>query len=121
MSDYVPGSRPPQCPQGDTAFAPGHLILVMRTHQDALHGGAMDLGSARYMIRINGHLGATFLSAFPAMAWQQRGPETVLTGVLDRPGLYGVLAEIEALGLDLLEIRQIGGPASPDPGDACAQ
>jgi hypothetical protein len=59
------------------------------------------------MIRINGHLGATLLAAFPAMASQQQGPETVLTGVLDRPGLCGVLAEIEALGLDLIEVRQI--------------
>jgi hypothetical protein len=29
----------------------------------------------------------------------------VLTGLLDRSALYGVLAEIEALGLDLLEVR----------------
>lgn len=80
----------------------------------------MDLGSARYMIRINGHLGATFLSAFPAMAWRRQGAETVLIGVLDRPGLYGVLTEIEALGLDLLEIRQIADPASPGHGDTCS-
>jgi hypothetical protein len=31
----------------------------------------------------------------------------VLTGLLDRSALYGVLAEIEALGLDLLEVRRI--------------
>jgi len=30
----------------------------------------------------------------------------VLTGLLDRSALYGVLAEIEALGLDLLELRK---------------
>jgi len=28
----------------------------------------------------------------------------VLTGLLDQSALYGLLAEIEALGLDLLEI-----------------
>ena len=67
----------------------------------------MDPASARYLIRINGHLGATFLSAFPAMTWQRKGAETVLTGVLDRAALYGVLAEVEALGLDLLEVRQV--------------
>jgi hypothetical protein len=67
----------------------------------------MDAASARYVIRINGHLGATLLSAFAAMDWERRGPETVLTGELDQPGLYGVLAEIEALGLDLLEVRQL--------------
>ena len=54
------------------------------------------------------------------MASERQGPETVLTGVLDRPGLYGVLAEIEALGLDLLEIRQlIPGAGSPECGDPC--
>jgi hypothetical protein len=74
----------------------------------------MDPASARYMIRINGHLGATLLSAFPAMTWQRQGLATVLTGVLDRAGLYGVLAEIEALGLDLLEVRQLNpDEASP--------
>jgi hypothetical protein len=31
----------------------------------------------------------------------------VLTGLLDRSALYGVLAEIEALGLELLEVRQL--------------
>ncbi len=67
----------------------------------------MDPASARYMIRVNGHLGDTLLAAFSAMTWQRQGQQTVLTGVLDRPGLYGVLAEIEALGLDLLEIRRL--------------
>jgi hypothetical protein len=67
----------------------------------------MDPASARYMIRIKGHLGATLLSAFPAMAWERQGPETVLTGMLDRAGLHGVLAEIEALSLELLEVRQL--------------
>jgi hypothetical protein len=78
----------------------------------------MDPASARYMIRVNGHLGATLLTAFPAMAWRRHGQETILTGVLDKPGLYGVLAEIEALGLDLLEVRQLPLETSssrPDP------
>jgi hypothetical protein len=79
----------------------------MRAHLVALDDHRMGPVSARYMIRINGHLGATLLSAFPAMASQRQGPETVLTGVLDQPGLYGVLAEIEALGLDLLEVRRL--------------
>ena len=71
------------------------------------------------MIRIKGHLGVTLLSAFPAMAWKRQGPETVLTGLLDRPGLHGVLAEIEALGLDLLEVRQLEPQRkSPEPGDS---
>ena len=93
----------------------------MWTHLVALDDCSMDPAYARYMIRINGHLGATLLSAFPALAWQRQGQETVLTGVLDRPGLYGVLAEIEALGLDLLEVRQFTPEArSPERGDACS-
>ncbi len=93
----------------------------MWTHLPALDDSRMDAASARYMIRINGHLGATLLSALPAMAWQRQGRETILTGVLDRPGLYGVLAEIEALGLDLLEVRQLITEAgSPEPGDTCS-
>ena len=67
----------------------------------------MDAAPAPYLIRINGHLGATVLSAFPALAPHHHGAHTVLTGLLDRSALYGVLAEIEALGLDLLEIRKL--------------
>ncbi len=80
----------------------------MRDHLPARDHGVMDMAPALYMIRINGHLGATVLSAFPAMAPRHHGAHTVLTGLLDRSALYGVLAEIEALGLDLLEVRQLG-------------
>jgi hypothetical protein len=79
----------------------------MRAHLAALDHGRMDPAPALYTIRINGHLGATMLSAFPAMQPQLRGAETVLTGPLDRSALYGVLCEIDALGLDLLEVRQL--------------
>jgi len=34
----------------------------------------------------------------------------VLTGLLDQSALHGVLAEIETLSLDLLEIRQLEPP-----------
>jgi len=59
-----------------------------------------------YTIRIGGRLGVTTLSAFPTMACDLRRGETVLTGPLDRSALFGVLAQIEALGLELLEVRQ---------------
>jgi len=69
-----------------------------------------------YRIRISGHLGATALSAFPSMASELKGSETVLTGLLqDRSALFGVLAQIEALGLELLEVRQVpSGPTPPE-------
>jgi hypothetical protein len=48
-----------------------------------------------------------------------RGGDTVLTGLLDRSALYGVLAEVEALGLDLVEIRQLRPQGrSPESGDS---
>ena len=87
----------------------------MRSHLPALDHGVMDPAPASYMIRINGHLGATVLSAFPALAPHHHGAHTVLTGLLDRSALFGVLAEIEALGLDLLELRKLTPDRKP-PG-----
>jgi hypothetical protein len=71
-----------------------------------------------YTIRIKGRLGATALSAFPSMVSQLQGSETVLTGLLeDRSAVFGVLAQIEALGLDLVELRQIRASSkSPESG-----
>jgi hypothetical protein len=88
----------------------------MRNHQipasPAHHDGRQDDHVARppglYTIRIRGRLGATALSAFPSMVPELKGGETVLTGLLeDRSALFGVVAQIEALGLELLELRQI--------------
>ena len=91
----------------------------MRGHLPVLKHGVMDPEPARYVIRINGHLGAAVLSAFPALASRWHGAHTVLTGLLDRSALYGVLAEIDALGLDLLEVRQlIPDRKSPGSGDS---
>ena len=61
-----------------------------------------------YAIRIKGRLGPTALSAFPSMVSELKGSETVLTGLIeDRSALFGVVAQVEALGLELLELRQI--------------
>ena len=47
---------------------------------------------------------------FPASA-RTRGNDTVLSGSLvDRAALYGVLAMIETLGLELIELRQVTSP-----------
>jgi hypothetical protein len=61
-----------------------------------------------YQIRIRGVLGQTVLGAFPALQAQTENGDTVLTGMLtDQAALYGVLAEAEALGLELVEVRRL--------------
>ncbi len=80
----------------------------------------MGTSSCIYAIRIKGRLGPTAQSAFPTMACETEGGETVLTGLVeDRSALFGVLAQIEALGLDLLELRQIRARSKlPESSDA---
>jgi hypothetical protein len=63
--------------------------------------------SVWYEIRVRGRLGGVLLEAFPGLYAQAQGPETVLTGPLaDQAALYGLLAQLEALGLELLEVRR---------------
>jgi hypothetical protein len=62
---------------------------------------------ACYEICVRGQLGETLLGAFPDLHVQANGAKTVLTGALpDQAALHGVLAQIEALGLELLELRR---------------
>ena len=53
------------------------------------------------------------------MVSELKGGETVLTGLLeDRSAVFGVLGQIEALGLELVELRHIcPRPKSPESGD----
>jgi hypothetical protein len=70
-----------------------------------------------FTIRIKGRLGPTALSAFPSMVSELKDGETVLTGLLqDRSALFGAIGQIEALGLELIELRRIQArPASREP------
>ena len=68
----------------------------------------------RYQIRVRGGLGRTMRAALPRPGRARRGRDTVLTGILaDQAALYGVLAQIEALGLELLEVRRLAGRGAP--------
>ena len=72
-----------------------------------------------YQILIRGRLGRTMCAAFPALHAQTQGADTLLAGTLaDQAALYGVLAQIEALGLELLEVRREspGGVTPHHPG-----
>jgi predicted ester cyclase len=69
-----------------------------------------------YEIRVRGRLGQTFRAAFPGLRVRAQAHETVLSGALaDRAALYGVLAEIEMLGLELVELRQVAPDPQPAP------
>ena len=62
----------------------------------------------RYEIRVGGPIGRTMMEAFPTLAATRSGQDTLLTGSLpDQSALYGVIHELEALGLQLLEIRRL--------------
>jgi hypothetical protein len=68
-----------------------------------------------YTIRVKGRLGPTALSAFPQMIAELHAGETVLTGPLEDPSaVFGVIGQIEALGLVLIELRQIRGSSDGD-------
>jgi hypothetical protein len=72
----------------------------------------------RYEIRIRGPIGPTMMQAFPTLAATRSGQDTLLTGSLpDQSALYGVIDQLEALGLQLLEIRRLpkGDPERPAP------
>jgi len=63
--------------------------------------------SQRYEFRVRGHLSEPTLSAFGDLQAETQGGDTLLLGRLpDQAALYGVLAQIEALGLELVEVRR---------------
>jgi len=67
----------------------------------------------RYEIRVRGPLGPTIMQAFPTLAASRSGQDTLLSGSLpDQCALYGVIHQLEALGLQLLEIRR---PPTDEP------
>ena len=63
---------------------------------------------ARYEIRVKGRMSGSLQSAFPDLTTQIEPVETVLTGDFDdQSALYGVLLQIEGLGLELVEVRHV--------------
>jgi hypothetical protein len=82
---------------------PGHGLVG--TEGSPMTG---DPQQRNYEIRVRGHLGPPMLRAFPALAARTRGGDTLLRGCLqDQAAVYGVIAKLEALGLELLELRRL--------------
>ena len=63
-----------------------------------------------YEIRVRGHLGPRMLRAFETLSARREGGDTLLRGCLeDQAAVYGVIARLEALGLELVELRCLPG------------
>jgi len=78
-----------------------------RTSANAGHLGASVVASA-YEIRIKGRLSDEVVSAFEGMHAMVQAQETVLRGpVLDQAALHGLLDRVQALGLELIEVRRL--------------
>jgi hypothetical protein len=60
---------------------------------------------ATYVIRVRGALSAETLNALPELCGEAQGSDTVLTCRLqDSSAFYGLMARLDALGLDLLDV-----------------
>jgi hypothetical protein len=77
--------------------------------------------SGTYEVTVRGRLSAALASEFEQLRLvaTPRAPETVLHGWLeDQSALHGVLRRIEALGLDLVEVRQVSADRGAPTGEA---
>jgi hypothetical protein len=71
--------------------------------------------SQEYEFRIKGRMSEELLATFAPLRAQSGSVETVLSGpIVDRADLHGVVARIETLGLDLLEMRRLPASAPID-------
>jgi hypothetical protein len=85
-----------------------HTFRVRLCHPASFDGDVV--GCSRYEFRIRGRLGERLLSSFGGFDAEVRPPETILRGSIeDQAALHGVLQQIEALGLELVEVRQVDG------------
>lgn len=70
-----------------------------------------------YEIRVRGRLSDSLVAAFEGMNASVEPVETVLHGpVQDQAALYGLLDRIQALGLELLEVRRLPDPPAGSSG-----
>jgi len=63
--------------------------------------------ATHYEVIVRGRLGPDLASAFDGLTATTTAASTVLSGPLDQAALHGVLAQIEAFRLELLDVRRI--------------
>ena len=63
-----------------------------------------------YEVRVAGIVPDTDLRDMQAIALAPDQVNTVLYGLTDEAALYGMLARLRALGLEVVEVRRVSGP-----------
>jgi hypothetical protein len=63
--------------------------------------------ATHYEVIVRGRLGPALVSVFAGLTATTTAASTVLRGPLDQAALHGVLTQIEAFGLELLDVRRI--------------
>jgi hypothetical protein len=63
--------------------------------------------TTHYEVIVRGRLGPGLVSAFEGLTPITTAASTSLRGELDQAALHGVLERIEALGLELLDVRRV--------------
>jgi hypothetical protein len=82
---------------------------VKRTHPGSGHG-VVSVADSTYEIRIKGRVSRALLDSFEGMKSDLEPVETVLHGpVRDQSELHGLIDRIQALGLELIEVRKLPG------------
>jgi hypothetical protein len=74
--------------------------------------------SSTYEVRIRGRLSSALRGEFEQLGLVAAvdPAETLLHGpVVDQAALYGLVRRLEALGLELVELRRLRGGDGPDP------
>ena len=104
-----------------TGQCPDAVILAHRARPgdgreaiglDSRRGVTVPHGGGSYEIRVKGRLSDSLVAAFEGMQASVEPVETVLHGpVQDQAALHGLLDRIQALGLELVEVRRL--PESP--------
>ena len=88
---------------------PGHT-----RKQDAPETQARGAGTTVYEIRIAGIVGDELAPYVENMTSEVLPVETVLRGeIADQAALHGMLDQVQALGLELIEIRALPRPSEP--------
>jgi hypothetical protein len=67
-----------------------------------------------YRIVVRSELSNRYAAAFEGMEMETKDGDTILTGkVIDQQHLYGILARINGLGLELLSVQALPEDAHP--------